>query len=180
MRINYLLIVMMVITYSCKSQKTTSKTESNEALSSAEQPAFIVNKFGDKIPTIHKTEEEWRSVLSDKEYYVLREKGTERAFTSPLNDNKQSGLYVCAACNTTLFTSSTKFDSGTGWPSFYKPDDPAFIKEDTDYHLGYPRTEVICARCGGHLGHVFEDGPAPTGLRYCINGVSLAFIKSEN
>ena len=110
----------------------------------------------------------------------MRKKGTERAFTSPLNSNKSVGLYQCAGCNTTLFTSTTKFDSGTGWPSFYQPEDQNYILEDTDYLLGYPRTEVLCAVCGGHLGHVFEDGPEPTGLRYCINGVALEFIKTEN
>lgn len=124
---------------------------------------------------VQKTETEWKKELTPQQYYVLREKGTERAFTSPLNANKKKGVYHCAACNTPLFSSDTKFDSGTGWPSFYKPLFADNVEEDKDVSLGMVRTEVLCKVCGGHLGHVFEDGPAPTGLRYCLNGVSLTF-----
>ena len=128
---------------------------------------------------VTKTETEWRAQLTDLQFYVLREAGTERPFTSALNDNKESGVYHCAGCNTPLFKSEHKFDSGTGWPSFFEPAVKGHIKEDTDYKIGYPRTEILCARCDGHLGHVFNDGPRPTGLRYCVNSVSLDFVESK-
>lgn len=124
---------------------------------------------------IQKSNEEWKSELSELEYYVLREKGTERAFTGDLWDHKAVGVYVCAACETPLFSSSTKFKSGTGWPSFYQPISLNNIAEESDNKFGWNRTEVLCAQCGGHLGHVFTDGPKPTGLRYCINSASLNF-----
>ena len=131
----------------------------------------------DKIYTIMKTEVEWKKQLSSMQYYVLREAGTERSFTSPLNNNKENGLYVCAACNTPLYDSNYKFDSGTGWPSF----DRAIsnnVELDVDYKIGYARTELKCATCGGHLGHSFNDGPKnTTGERHCINGVALKFVK---
>lgn len=117
---------------------------------------------------------EWRKRLTAEQYFILRDHGTERPFTSPLNKEKRAGAFVCAADGNPLFSSATKFDSGTGWPSFWRPIKGA-IGTSTDYKLGYPRTEVHCARCGGHLGHVFDDGPAPTGRRYCINGDALAF-----
>jgi peptide-methionine (R)-S-oxide reductase len=141
---------------------------------------YIINSNGDTLDLILKSDDEWRKILSKEEYYVMRQKGTERAFTDNMWDNKKDGMYICKACNTILFNSGTKFDSGTGWPSFYKPVDKKLIKEATDHDLGYARTEVMCARCGGHLGHVFDDGPPPTGLRYCMNGVSLNFIEAKN
>ncbi|WP_247234170.1 peptide-methionine (R)-S-oxide reductase MsrB [Telluribacter sp. SYSU D00476] len=136
-------------------------------------------KEQDKEPVrqVQKTSDEWKKQLSAQQYYVLREKGTERAFTSPYNANKQKGVYKCAACNTPLFSSQHKFDSGTGWPSFYKPLFSNNVEERPDHELGMTRTEVLCKVCGGHLGHVFDDGPAPTGLRYCLNGVALSFEK---
>jgi peptide-methionine (R)-S-oxide reductase len=131
----------------------------------------------DKIYTIMKTEVEWKKQLTSMQYYVLREAGTERSFTSPLNNNKENGLYVCAACNTPLYDSNYKFDSGTGWPSF----DRAIsnnVELDVDYKIGYARTELKCATCGGHLGHSFKDGPKnTTSERHCINGVALKFVK---
>ncbi len=124
---------------------------------------------------ITKTEAEWKTVLSPEQFYVLRKHGTERARTSPLDKTYDPGTYACAGCDLPLFTSETKFDSGTGWPSFYKPIENA-VATTVDRSLFMTRTEVHCHRCGGHLGHVFEDGPAPTGLRYCMNGVAMKFI----
>lgn len=124
-----------------------------------------------------KTEPEWRKLLTPEQYRVLREKGTEPAFTGKFWDNHEKGTYVCAACGEELFDSKTKFDSGTGWPSFYEPMAPGRVAEEEDKSLFMRRTEVLCARCGGHLGHVFDDGPKPTGLRYCINSASLDFKK---
>jgi peptide-methionine (R)-S-oxide reductase len=120
------------------------------------------------------TDAQWRQLLSPEQYDVLRNAGTETPFTSPLNDEHRTGVFACAGCALDLFSSSTKFDSGTGWPSFWKPMDNAVI-EKTDDTLGMSRTEVRCRRCGGHLGHVFDDGPEPTGLRYCMDGVAMTF-----
>jgi peptide-methionine (R)-S-oxide reductase len=124
---------------------------------------------------VNHTPEEWQKLLTPEQYAVLRQEDTERPFTSPLNHEKRKGTFICAACDLPLFASETKFDSGTGWPSFYAPIEGA-VETDTDYTFGMVRDEVHCRRCGGHLGHVFNDGPPPTGLRYCINGVSLKFV----
>lgn len=120
------------------------------------------------------TDAQWRQRLSPLAYNVLRKQATEHPFTSPLNKEHRAGTFACAGCGLPLFSSKTKFDSGTGWPSFWRPL-PGAIGTSRDFDLGYARTEVHCARCGGHLGHVFDDGPKPTGLRYCMNGVALAF-----
>ena len=126
-----------------------------------------------------KTESEWKSELTPEEYRVLREKGTERAFTGEFYEHKERGMYVCAACGQELFSSEAKYESGSGWPSFYQPVDKEKVGEETDRSFGMVRTEVHCSNCGGHLGHVFPDGPRPTGLRYCINSVSLDFQKQD-
>ncbi|GAA5031408.1 peptide methionine sulfoxide reductase MsrB [Marivirga lumbricoides] len=128
---------------------------------------------------IQKTDAEWKNQLSNLEYEVLREKGTERAFTGKYNDFKKEGIFTCVACGTKVFSSETKFESGTGWPSFYKPLNSENVLEVSDNSYGMKRTEVVCATCGGHLGHVFPDGPEPTGLRYCLNSVSLNFIPAD-
>lgn len=124
------------------------------------------------------SDEAWKKKLSPAAYQVLRHEDTERPYTSPLNAEKRVGTFLCAGCDLPLFSSTTKFESGTGWPSFYRPLKNA-VGSTTDYKLGFPRTEIHCARCGGHLGHVFEDGPKPTGLRYCMNGVSLKFAPAK-
>jgi peptide-methionine (R)-S-oxide reductase len=124
------------------------------------------------------TDDEWRKLLSPSQYAVLRQEGTERPFSSPLNKEHRKGLFACAGCALDLFSSTTKFDSGTGWPSFWQPL-PNAVSEQTDSSLGMSRTAVACRRCGGHLGHVFPDGPKPTGLRYCMNGLALTFKAAE-
>ncbi len=121
------------------------------------------------------TKDEWQKRLTPAQFDILREEGTERAFTSPLNDEHHKGIFACAGCDNKLYSSDTKFESGTGWPSFYQPLKNA-VGENSDRSLGMLRTEVHCANCGGHLGHVFDDGPKPTGLRYCMNGVAMKFL----
>lgn len=132
-----------------------------------------------RADAIMKTDDEWKKILSAEEFHILREKGTERAFTGALYKEKREGKYLCRACGLELFSSQTKYESGSGWPSFYKPAKEGDVAEHRDTTLGMVRTEVTCARCGGHLGHVFEDGPQPTGLRYCINSASLKFEPKE-
>jgi len=137
---------------------------------------------GTQVPAptevLKRSKDEWRKVLDAQQYHVLREEGTERAGTSPLDREKRVGVFVCAGCGLPLFTSAMKFDSGTGWPSFFTTIPGAF-QTSRDFKLILPRTEYHCARCGGHHGHVFDDGPAPTGQRYCNNGVALRFIPKE-
>lgn len=125
------------------------------------------------------SEDEWRERLTSEQYHILREHGTERPYTSPLNEEERDGLYHCAGCEQALFSSQTKYDSRTGWPSFWEPLDDDAVGTQEDRSLLMVRTEVHCGRCGGHLGHIFEDGPEPTGLRYCINGVALAFVPAS-
>ena len=130
---------------------------------------------GDAIGKIEKTESEWRKILTPEQFRILRKAGTERAGTSPLDREKRKGVFHCAGCDLDLYPSETKYDSGTGWPSFYAPIAENRIGTSTDYKLIFPRTEVHCARCEGHLGHIFDDGPPPTGQRHCLNGLALTF-----
>ncbi|MGC2457219.1 MAG: peptide-methionine (R)-S-oxide reductase MsrB [Gallionellaceae bacterium] len=139
-------------------------------------PGFALTAFAaERIEKLNKSNAEWQKLLTPEQYDVLREDGTERPFTSPLNHEERSGLFVCVACDLPLFPSKFKFDSGTGWPSFFDVL-PGHVETRKDFALIIPRTEYHCARCGGHHGHLFDDGPKPTGLRYCNNGVALRFI----
>lgn len=169
-KLSFLFCLVASLISSCQAQPQKSVAPMDHHLSTAkvEIPEVIV--------PVKKTAEEWKAILTDQEYYILRKKGTERAFTGPYWDNKAAGIYTCRACDLPLFDSATKYKSGTGWPSFWQPLDKRVLQEDTDYNIGYKRTEILCSRCGGHLGHVFEDGPEPTGLRYCMNGTALRFI----
>lgn len=172
MRRNIVLAVCAIFIFGCtpKAQLTNNSSSNTRAKSDV---------VSIDIDRVEKTEAEWKAELNEMEYYVLRDKGTERAFTGSLLENKKEGTYTCRACGFDLFASDTKYKSGTGWPSFYEPVKEEHIKEDVDYKIGYKRVEVMCARCDGHLGHVFEDGPKPSGLRYCINSVSLQFKEQE-
>ncbi|MCF8242780.1 MAG: peptide-methionine (R)-S-oxide reductase MsrB [Melioribacteraceae bacterium] len=129
------------------------------------------------IEKINKPEKEWKDCLSPEEYKVLREKGTERAFTGLYYKHNENGIYTCAACGNELFSSDSKYDSGSGWPSYWEPVTEDAVELKSDHSYGMFRTEVVCGKCGGHLGHIFDDGPQPTGKRYCINSVSLDFEK---
>jgi peptide-methionine (R)-S-oxide reductase len=136
-------------------------------------PALAAQPMSSDYEVTH-TDAEWRKLLGPDRYAILRESGTEPAFSSPLNNEHRAGMYACAGCNLWLFSSTTKYDAGEGWPSFYQPL-PNALRTRTDYEIGIPRTEAHCSRCGSHVGHIFDDGPPPTGLRYCIDGLALRF-----
>ena len=153
---------------------------SKTAKAAPTRPAVVFEGLnGERLEKFVKTEAEWKKILSEQEFYVLRKAGTERAFSGQYNKHKANGYYTCRGCGLPLFSSSSKYDSGSGWPSFFTPYKKNHIKEVEDNTLGMSRIEVLCARCGGHLGHVFDDGPKPTGLRYCLNSVSLDFVPKK-
>ncbi len=166
-------LVLFVLLAGC----STRSSEKPAPELAKDSPGETTISAKSKSERIVKSNEEWKKILTPEQYEILREKGTEPAFTGKYYKNKETGMYLCAACGAVLFSSTTKYESGSGWPSFYKPEDN--VATDRDVSHGMVRTEVHCAKCGGHLGHVFEDGPDPTGLRYCINSASLKFQKKE-
>jgi len=146
---------------------------------SVQQSQQEIGEMAEAKDTVKKTEEEWKHCLTPEQYRILREKGTERPFTGEFWNHHGEGMYVCAACGQPLFSSEAKFESGTGWPSFWKPISKESVEEEMDHSYGMRRVEVLCSKCEGHLGHVFDDGPAPTGLRYCINSAALKFVEKK-
>ena len=179
----FLLLSFVVLFPACNQPTQTAVTSTQELATVAQAPMnykYDPPAEEGRIEKIEQSEDYWRENLSDQEYHVLREDGTERSFSSPLNDEKRAGLFTCAACGLPVYSSDAKFKSGTGWPSFYEPINSAYVQQDEDYRYGMRRVEVSCARCGSHHGHVFPDGPEPTGLRYCINGVSLNFVPATD
>jgi peptide-methionine (R)-S-oxide reductase len=161
-----LALSFLLVFTACEAQEKNKNTPKTTPVNTTETPNFV-----------NLSDEEWAKRLKPEEYRVLRQHGTERPYTGEYDQHWEAGTYVCKGCGADLFTSNTKFDAGCGWPSFYEGIDKSKIKEVLDKSFGMTRVEVRCARCDGHLGHVFNDGPKPTGMRYCINSVSLGFVK---
>ena len=167
-RASFLLLSFTLALSAC-AQQHSAKADGNPT-------HFDLSAYAAPTDKITKSEAEWKASLSPSSFDVLRQQGTERAFTGALLNEHGTGIFVCAGCGNPLFSSATKFESGTGWPSFWAPIEPTRVIQKTDNSFGETRTEIICSRCGGHLGHVFDDGPQPTGKRYCMNGLALRFI----
>lgn len=174
-RLLTILVLIQLTFVSCEGQSTQSKEKKNTMSEEKKNPVYSKSDSS----KVNLSEEEWKKILPSDVYYIARQKGTERPWTSKFEKFEEVGTYYCAACGNPLFKSNTKFDSGCGWPSFYEPISKGSIIYTPDNTHGMQRTEVQCGRCKAHLGHVFEDGPPPTGLRYCINGVILDFEKAK-
>jgi peptide-methionine (R)-S-oxide reductase len=172
-----LLIFFLLITASACAQKRAEHTMTTET-ATGKNPYSLAG-YPKATDRVVRTEEEWKKILTPEQYEILREEGTERSCSGKLLNNHEKGIYTCGACGNPLFISGAKFESGTGWPSFFQPIEPGRVLEREDNSYGMKRVEVLCARCESHLGHVFEDGPKPTGLRYCMNSLALGFDKKE-
>ena len=178
MKLLFFSAALMLLACQAKTPQYPTQSAQTSTVPADKMSTSMVADGDTSLKKVVKTPEEWRKQLGDAAYNVLREKGTERSFSGKYWDNHEKGTYYCAACHLPLFKSETKFESGTGWPSFYAPIAAKYVNDHRDESYGMVRNEVVCARCDGHLGHVFEDGPKPTGLRYCMNSVSLVFEKN--
>lgn len=179
--ITVLLLTIFFIFFSISLLSTNIRKDKMEVKNDTTYSAESKTKYKGKrkVYRVNKSEEKWKENLTDEQFHILREKGTEQAFTGVYYHNKEEGIYYCAACGNELFSSEEKYDSGSGWPSFYAPKSENDINEIIEVSFGMVRTEIVCSQCGSHLGHVFNDGPEPSGLRYCVNSISLKFEKNK-